>query len=573
MAATPTISAKLSTDDFDTSALEIRRLVHTEAIGRPFTITIDAVVEGTDGLDLDKVVGAEVTLAIDDGKDVVREVKGLVTEVLDRLDTEMAHRNFTIVVRPLQHRLALVETVDIFLDLSVPDVVKKKLSLVGDEDKFVSRLRATYPTRDFVVQYKESDLAFVSRLCEHLGIALVFADDGSLELHDDGGSFEALEAELPYRARGEKTGVYALDARRTIMPSLYVVRDYNYRTPLTDVTGSHDVPDAYAGGVIEYGAHTKTPDDATALAKVRAELGPLRGVVHAAGALADGVLAAIDAETAVAAQRAKVLGAIWLDELTAADDLSHFVVVTSMAGTLGNPGQAAYAGANTFLDAFAAWRRARGRPGAAFAFGPWAGAGMSERLDPRLRQRLHERGVGSLDPTTAARLLFAWPEASLAVLPMRWPQWLRAFGDVVPPTFRGLQPAAATATPAAAAPFDLAAVPAAERANALRPRVRGAIAAALGFRTPDQLDPERTFRDHGLDSLLAIDAKDRIETLLGIPLPATLLFDHPDLDRLVAHLLAVKFPATSADDGLGSLGDAALARLLADELRRGGDAP
>mgnify|MGYP000990964870 CR=1 FL=1 len=311
----------------------------------------------------------------------------------------------------------------------------------------------------------------------------------------------------------------------------------------------------------------------TALAKVRAELGPLRGVVHAAGALADGVLAAIDAETAVAAQRAKVLGAIWLDELTAADDLSHFVVVTSMAGTLGNPGQAAYAGANTFLDAFAAWRRARGRPGAAFAFGPWAGAGMSERLDPRLRQRLHERGVGSLDPTTAARLLFAWPEASLAVLPMRWPQWLRAFGDVVPPTFRGLQPAAATATPAAAAPFDLAAVPAAERANALRPRVRGAIAAALGFRTPDQLDPERTFRDHGLDSLLAIDAKDRIETLLGIPLPATLLFDHPDLDRLVAHLLAVKFPATSADDGLGSLGDAALARLLADELRRGGDAP
>ncbi len=271
MAATPTISAKLSTDDFDTSALEIRRLVHTEAIGRPFTITIDAVVEGTDGLDLDKVVGAEVTLAIDDGKDVVREVKGLVTEVLDRLDTEMAHRNFTIVVRPLQHRLALVETVDIFLDLSVPDVVKKKLSLVGDEDKFVSRLRATYPTRDFVVQYKESDLAFVSRLCEHLGIALVFADDGSLELHDDGGSFEALEAELPYRARGEKTGVYALDARRTIMPSLYVVRDYNYRTPLTDVTGSHDVPDAYAGGVIEYGAHTKTPDDATALAKVRAE--------------------------------------------------------------------------------------------------------------------------------------------------------------------------------------------------------------------------------------------------------------------------------------------------------------
>jgi len=306
---------------------------------------------------------------------------------------------------------------------------------------------------------------------------------------------------------------------------------------------------------------------ATALARVRAELGPLRGVVHAAGALADGVLAAIDAETAATAQRAKVLGALWLDEGTAGDDLTHFVVVTSMAGTLGNPGQAAYAGANTFLDAFAAWRRARGRPGAAFAFGPWAGAGMAARLDGRLQQRLHERGVGSLDPTSAARSLLAWPEASLAVLPMRWPQWLRTFGDVVPPTFRALRPSSPTPTSAPAEALDLAALPVAERTNALRRRVRGVVAAAMGFRTPDELTPERTFRDHGLDSLLAIDAKDRLEALLGIALPATLLFDHPDLDRLVAHLLARKFPPTTPDDGLQALGDAALSRLLAAELR------
>lgn len=267
----PGISAKLATNDFETKHVEIRKLVHKEAIARPFETELDVVVLGDEGLDLDKVVGAEVTLTLDDGRDVTREIKGLITAVHDHLDTEVEHHNYRLSMRPLHHRLALVETVDIFLDLSVPDVVKRKLSLVGDEEKLVSRLQGSYPARDFVVQYKESDLAFISRLCEHLGISLVFADDGTLILADDNGGFDAVEGDLVFRPRGEKTDVYALDATRTIMPSLYVVRDYNYRTPLIDVTGSHDVADAYAGGVIEYGAHTKTPEAAAALAKIRAE--------------------------------------------------------------------------------------------------------------------------------------------------------------------------------------------------------------------------------------------------------------------------------------------------------------
>ncbi len=265
------ISAKLSTKAFETKDLEIRRLTHTEAIGRPFATELDVVVQGTDGLDPDKVIGAEATLTIDDGKDVVREITGILTALRDHLDTEVDHHNYRLSLRPMQHRLALVETVDIFLDLSIPEVVKKKLDLVGDVDKFKSHLRGDYPARDFVVQYKESDLAFVSRLCEHLGIALVFHDDGSLVLVDDNAGYDTIEGNLGFRSRGERTDVYALDATRSIMPSVYVVRDYNYRTPLTDVQGSHEVAEAYAGGVIEYGAHTKTPEDSARLARVRAE--------------------------------------------------------------------------------------------------------------------------------------------------------------------------------------------------------------------------------------------------------------------------------------------------------------
>ncbi len=263
-------TVKLTTTHFDTKNLEIGSFRLVEAIGRPFEITADVVVLGEDHLELDQVVGAEVTFTLDDGARV-REIHGLVVGVQDHLDTEVAFRNYRLEVRPLAHRLALVETVDIFLELSIPEVVKRKLSLVGDEERFASRLRGDYPKRDFVVQYKETDLAFVSRLAEHIGVSLVFADDGSLALVDQNTGFDAIDGDLAFRARGEEVDVFALSAKRNILPSLYVVRDYNYRIPQTDVAGSHDLPNAYAGGVIEYGPHAKTPEDAAQFAKIRAE--------------------------------------------------------------------------------------------------------------------------------------------------------------------------------------------------------------------------------------------------------------------------------------------------------------
>ncbi|NUO50871.1 MAG: type VI secretion system tip protein VgrG [Polyangiaceae bacterium] len=264
-------AATLSTTDFDTKHLEIRKLELREAIGKPFEVTIDVVVTGAEGLPLDNVAGAEIAVTIDDGVSQPREIRCLVVSVEDRMETEVEIHTYRLHAAPLEHRLALVETVDIFLDMSVPDVIKKKLTLTGDEDRFETRLRGDYPQRDFIVQYRESDLSFVSRLAEHLGISLVFTDAGALRLIDDNSGFDEIEEPLQFRSRGEQIGVFALAATRSIMPSLYVVRDYNYRTPLTEIAGSHDVQDAYAGGVIEYGAHTKTPAESTALAKVRAE--------------------------------------------------------------------------------------------------------------------------------------------------------------------------------------------------------------------------------------------------------------------------------------------------------------
>ena len=70
-----------------------------------------------------------------------------------------------------------------------------------------------------------------------------------------------------------------------------------------------------------------------------------------------------------------------------------------------------------------------------------------------------------------------------------------------------------------------------------------------------------------MDSLMAVDAKDRLETMIGVTLPATALFDHPDVARLVPHLLALACPEQATGDGLDELATEDLAQLLADELR------
>jgi acyl carrier protein len=121
------------------------------------------------------------------------------------------------------------------------------------------------------------------------------------------------------------------------------------------------------------------------------------------------------------------------------------------------------------------------------------------------------------------------------VLPVSWSDWLAPFGDDVPPPWRELR-AAAPAT-AKTATADLREVAPADRRAALRRVVSTHVAQALGFADPAPLAHHVTFRDLGLDSLLAIEAKDRLERALGRTLPATLLFDHPDVERLVAHLL------------------------------------
>ena len=151
--------------------------------------------------------------------------------------------------------------------------------------------------------------------------------------------------------------------------------------------------------------------DGEAVAALVAEVRP-SAVVHLAGVLDDGVLSSLTPERVDRVLRAKV-DAVWnLHEATVGLPLSAFVVFSSAAGVFGSPGQGSYAAANSYLDAFAQWRRDRGLPGQSLAWGLWAD-GMAGTLSGSDIERMGRSGVTAL-PVEEALSLFDRPEAPVS---------------------------------------------------------------------------------------------------------------------------------------------------------------
>ena len=158
-------------------------------------------------------------------------------------------------------------------------------------------------------------------------------------------------------------------------------------------------------------------DVGRALAEARAILGPVRGVVHAAGQLDDGVLLEQDWARFAGVMAAKVAGAWHLHTLTRDDDLDLFVLFSSVASLLGSPGQGNHAAANAYLDALAHHRRALGLCGLSINWGAWSEIGAAARADRERRIQL--QGIDSMTPAEALAAL----EAALDQATRRWRPW------------------------------------------------------------------------------------------------------------------------------------------------------
>ncbi|MER7548321.1 SDR family NAD(P)-dependent oxidoreductase, partial [Spirillospora sp. NPDC127506] len=272
----------------------------------------------------------------------------------------------------------------------------------------------------------------------------------------------------------------------------------------------------------------------------------LSAVVHAAGVLDDGVVTALTPERVAAVLAAKADAALHLHELTAGMDLSAFVMFSSAAGITGAPGQGAYAAANRFLDALAGYRRARGLPGTSLAWGVWdAGGAMAGGLSELDRARMSRSGMLPLDADDGLTLFdLATAQDAALLVPARLDPRAMRTARHLPPVMRDLAPRRSPGTPSGdAAPTWLTDLPDHERPAALLRLVRQEAAAVLDDPDPDGIAADQAFRALGFDSLTAVELRNRLSSVTGVRLPATLVFDYPtpaDLVRLLEEELGVR---------------------------------
>lgn len=279
---------------------------------------------------------------------------------------------------------------------------------------------------------------------------------------------------------------------------------------------------------------------------------PLRGVVHTAGVIDDGVLSALTPPRCDATLRPKTNGAWHLHQLTKNLDLDLFVMFSSISGIMGTAGQGNYAAANTFLDALAYLRQAENLPGTSIAWGIWDGAGMSANMSDTGRIRYANAGLHTLQPGQGVELLekSVRDGSALTVAAMYDLDQLRRYHDerhqrpwlllsLLGPC-RSLKDE--TVVSGSNEDHSLRArlrdAPTEDPASVVLAAVRGAAAMTLGFASSEKVDVNLPLQQIGIDSLTAFLISSRLTKLAGLALSPRIVFDYPTLVALSEYLLS-----------------------------------
>jgi surfactin synthase thioesterase subunit/NAD(P)-dependent dehydrogenase (short-subunit alcohol dehydrogenase family) len=329
---------------------------------------------------------------------------------------------------------------------------------------------------------------------------------------------------------------------------------------LTGRRGAQSAAQDTLQALVAHGAHVHVlPADVSVeadvqrvLAEIAQHLPPLKGIIHCAGVLDDGILSQLDWPKFTRATAPKIKGSWLLHHHTQHLDLDCFVLHSSLLSLTGSAGQANYVAGNAFLDALVAHRRALGLPAMAINWGPWDEAGLATVSGARGAAIWRAQGVRYISPADGIRLFAALLDSGVAhaaVTITDWGTYLAQFPEP-PPLYAELarevrtrgQELRRSASPDVQTRLRQA--PQQEHRAILIDYMRQEVMATLGFVEP--IDVRQPLRELGLDSLMAVQVANRLEAALGDAVPLVILIQGASLEQLVDALFPDLVPGTDA---------------------------
>jgi acyl transferase domain-containing protein/acyl carrier protein len=283
---------------------------------------------------------------------------------------------------------------------------------------------------------------------------------------------------------------------------------------------------------------------AAVLADIQQKYPPLRGVIHAAGVLDDGILQQLTPERSHRVMNPKVTGVWNLHQLTQNIPLDYFIMFSSAASLLGSPGQANHVAANTFLDALAQYRRHQGLPALSINWGVWSDIGAAAKR--RVSNQMSSKGIGEITPDQGIDILeFLLTQSSIqvGVIPINWSELLKQkLSSTLFADFYQFTANTTLETQTSQLIRHIQSLGIKEQISYLRKYLQTEVSQVLGASSSHLPDVQLGFFDMGMDSLMMVELRSRLETGLQQTIPSTVLFEHPTIQALVEYIVTHLLP-------------------------------
>ena len=298
------------------------------------------------------------------------------------------------------------------------------------------------------------------------------------------------------------------------------------------------------------------------LDRIRATMPPLRGVVHSAMVIEDGLLVNLSESQLEKVLRPKIAGAMLLDELTRRDRLDLFVLYSSATTVFGNPGQGAYVAANLALEALACRRASEGLPSTCVAWGPIGDAGYlarNQQIKDALGSRMGGRALESEEALETLGSLITQGVVNAAWLDLEWRNLARFLPSAESPRFGVFRhesdEQSACGGEARSIREQFSGLKQDQVVGLLKEHLAQSIAGIL--RTDvEKLDHRKSLFDVGMDSLMAVELAVKLEESLEIKLPMMILSEGPTIQKLAERISGIilndaeDVPPESSDEAL-----------------------